>query len=73
MFKTICVNLRFDLRKSAYQRCALVSGGRVSNTLATYLGDGHSSPKGVVIPDSDAGAQAIRIYSPAHIFGEKDY
>ena len=37
------------------------SGERVSNTLVTYLGDGHSSPKGGVIPDDDAGAKVIRI------------
>ena len=37
------------------------SGERVSNTLATYLEDGHSSPKGGVIPDTDAGAKVIRI------------
>ena len=39
----------------------IVSGERVSNTLVTYLGDGHSSPKGGVIPDDDAGAKVIRI------------
>ena len=36
------------------------SGKRVRNTLVTYLEDGHNLPKGGLIPDTEAGAQAIR-------------
>ena len=39
----------------------MVSGERVSNTLVTYPEDGHSRPKGRVIPDTNAGTQVIRI------------
>ena len=36
-----------------------VSGGRVSNTWVTYLGDRDNISKGVLIPDTFLGAQAL--------------
>ena len=38
----------------------VTSGKRVRNTLVTYPGDGHNSPKGELIPDIAAGTQVIR-------------
>jgi len=37
------------------------SGKRVSNTLVTYLRDGHNPPKGGLIADENAGTYVIRI------------
>ena len=51
-----------------FARTGAGSGERVSNTLATYLEAGHSPSKGGVIPDMNAGAEAIRIKTQLHFW-----